>query len=66
MSRDNEGRGLNMEMRLKECQKLLAIRQKLEEAKKDSFSFQKDHGPSDPLFSNFQPPEVWVIRLLLF
>lgn len=38
-----------MELWVKECQRLLAIHQKLEEAK-DSFRSQRHHGPTDTLF----------------
>lgn len=57
-----------MKLWVNECQRLLAIHRKLEEAKKDSFRFQRHHGPTDTLFqmSSLQNCESLSCCLLIY
>lgn len=57
-----------MKLWVNECQRLLAIHRKLEEAKKDSFRFQRHHGPTDTLFqmSSLQNCESLSYCLLIY
>lgn len=41
-----------MPLQVKESQRLLAIHQTLEEAKKDSLRFPRDYGPDDTVISD--------------